>query len=197
VLTDARATRAEIAAGLDWLRQVATPSDLVVVLLSGTGLVDQEHSEYFFAPYDVDPANLKGTSVGWDTLRATLEKLPAKVLLAVDTCHAGALGTGAVGSRRYTDLLSDAREAGLVTFASCQPMENSRESDLWQNGAFTKALIEALDGQADVSHNGVVTLTDAASYVARRVRELTQDRQHPALAFPSFFPLDFPLTVVK
>ena len=71
-------------------------------------------------------------------------------------------------------------------FGSSRQSERTWESPEWGHGAFTKAVLEAIDGKAGTA--GSITLGDFSEYVDRRVIELTQDQQHP---FP--FVLDFSL----
>jgi hypothetical protein len=68
---------------------------------------------------------------------------------------------------------------------SSQGREYSLESALVKHGYFTFALIEGLAGRADVNRDGAVFLNELDIYTARRVRELSQDQQHPASARPA------------
>ena len=54
-------------------------------------------------------------------------------------------------------------------------MERAR----WQNGAFTKALVEGLRGRADVRGDGRITASGLESFLAARVKELTSGEQEP------------------
>jgi WD40 repeat protein len=200
MLTDAQATREKILGGLDWLKQRVSPGDTVVVFASGHGMMapqagDASHEEYCFAPHDTAMERLEKSTVGWSAFRATLAGLPATVLLVLDTCHAGG-GSDLATRRVYNDALREAMtdNVGIITFASCMPYENSAE--LNGNGAFTRALLEALTDKGDYTHDGKVILPEAEAYVALRVEELTGGRQHPTMGRPTSIPSSLTLALV-
>ena len=56
---------------------------------------------------------------------------------------------------------------------------------VWQNGVSTKALLEALGSDdADENKDGLLSATELARYVDRRVRNLTAGGQSPAFGNP-------------
>ena len=58
-----------------------------------------------------------------------------------------------------------------------------------RHGFFTQALTEGLSGQADYNKDGLVYLTELDAYLYNRVKDLSNDRQHPLTAKPvSFVP---------
>jgi uncharacterized caspase-like protein len=88
-------------------------------------------------------------------------------------------------------------ENGVVAFASSTGREDSVENDAWQNGAFTKALVEGLRaGWADLLHTGTITLTQLDAFVVSRVKELTSGLQHPVMTRPPT-KRDFPIALVR
>lgn len=70
---------------------------------------------------------------------------------------------------------------GVVVISAATSSELAYETDDWNNGAFTKAVVEGVNGAADFRNNGQITYPFLFDYVTNRVRELTRDRQHPAL----------------
>ena len=64
-----------------------------------------------------------------------------------------------------------------MVFASSRGSEISLEDARWQHGAFTLAVLEALRGKA--GPEPYLTLNNFASYIVKRVADLTQDEQHP------------------
>ncbi|MBI5834445.1 MAG: caspase family protein [Armatimonadetes bacterium] len=200
VLSDDQATRAGVLDGLEWLSQQVTQRDLAVVFMAGHGVPDVRN-DYQFLPFDGDVEKLISTGVKWTDIRAVLSKLPGRVILALDTCHsAGVTGARALGPRLdYTNLLREAAtdEVGLVTLSSCMPHEVSLENEAWQHGAFTKAMIEALQGQADNNHDGIVSLAEVDAYVSERVKELTGGRQHPTSQRPATIRSSLPLALCE
>lgn len=196
VLTDTGATRAAIADGLTWLRRSSTPTDVAVVLLAGHGINDPSSGKYFFLPHEAEPTQT-GTLLAGEELQGALGRIAGKVLLFLDSCHAGNLRgpRGVVDLTRLTNQLASA-ESGVVVFAASSGSQQSQESPRWGNGAFTLAVVEGLRGQADLRGNGRITVSNLESYISDRVRELTHEGQTPTSAKPGTVP-DFLVAQVK
>jgi uncharacterized caspase-like protein len=80
-------------------------------------------------------------------------------------------------------------------FTAATSHQLSLEDPAWGNGAFTKAVVEGLDGKADLQKRGSITLKGLDYYVDERVKELTNGRQSPVSLMPSGV-VDFPIAVV-
>ena len=124
------------------------------------------------------------------------------MVLFIDTCKAGGV-TQRLGARRgevpvdvdrVANELSSA-ENGVVVFASSTGMQFSLERAAWGNGAFTKALLEGLEGEADYTEDGAITVNELELYIAERVKVLTGGEQTPTMSKPQTIP-DFPLAVL-
>jgi uncharacterized caspase-like protein len=63
--------------------------------------------------------------------------------------------------------------------------EVSMEDPQLGHGYFTQALAEGLSGQADLNKDGQVYLSELDTYLFERVKQLSQDRQHPVTAKPA------------
>lgn len=181
VLVDQQATRAAILEQLRRLSRDARPGDVVAIFLAGHGITDQARGTYAFYPQDVDPWQPE-TQLSGETLRAELARVTGRVVLFLDTCHAGQVDL----SRLADDLASNA--SGVVVYASSSGGQASLESPRWNNGVFTKAVVEGLNGRADAANSGCITVSALEHYVARRVTELTAERQVPVSAKPSTMP---------
>jgi uncharacterized caspase-like protein len=170
-LTDGQATKQAIEAAFDRLAGRVQKGDLVIVSISGHG--NSIFGHWYFLPMGYDHFNIEKTAVADITFQSKLGRLPALTLLLLDTCRAGAAGhynlTVPVGD--------DKKDGGLVTFASCMPGEFSHESARWENGAFTKALVEGLLGKADANGDGVVTLAELEAYVSNRTEQLVNEAE--------------------
>ncbi|MFP5213540.1 MAG: caspase domain-containing protein, partial [Acidobacteriota bacterium] len=169
-----------------------------MVFISGHGYNDR-NGDYYFLPTDTDIESLKRTSVPYSQIKSTLTSLPGKVLLFLDTCHAGGVmgnRTRAVPGADLSELVNDlvAAENGIVVFASSTKKQFSLENDKWGNGAFTKALIEGISGQADEKNSGKITVSMLEYYIAERVKSLTEGQQTPTTCKPDIIP-DFPIAV--
>ena len=77
-----------------------------------------------------------------------------------------------------------AAENGLVVFASSTGNQLSLEKPEWNNGAFTKALVEGMGGAAARADLPAISISDLQGYVSRRVKELTEGNQRPVMAMP-------------
>jgi uncharacterized caspase-like protein len=166
-----------------------------MVFIAGHG-VNDERGRYYFLPANVDVDRLAATAVPFTEIRRHLANLRGKGLLFVDTCHSG----NVMGGRFSTDVngvlneLSSA-EYGLVVLASSTGRQFSLEDPAWGNGAFTKALVEGLDGQADLKKRGRITHKMLDFYVSDRVDELTKGQQTPVNPSPQGVP-DYAIAVV-
>jgi hypothetical protein len=77
-------------------------------------------------------------------------------------------------------------ENGIVVFAAAEGEESSYEAEPWGHGAFTKALLEALSGQAEFFRGRrEVTVAGLEFWLSERVRQLTDDQQHPTSVKPN------------
>ena len=194
---DEQPTKANVLAGFDWLANNAKARDVAVVLLSGHGVTDRTGRNYYYMTSNAQPASLLSTAVSFGDIRAVVENLPCKIAFFLDTCHSGnALGTkGGVAS--LTEVINElaSAENGAVVFASSTGRQRSLEKNDWQNGAFTKAVVEGLSGSADVMKDGRITLTSLQYWVENRVRELTSGQQAPVMLKPGQAP-NYPLAFI-
>ena len=197
LLTDAKATRAEVLAGFDWLQKQVTAKDVGIVLIAGHGIND-DRGNYYYLPVNADGDKLETTAVPFSVIKAHLSGLHGKGLLFVDTCHSG----NVMGKRRgfstdTTGILNElsSPEYGLVVIASSTGKQYSFENAEWGNGAFTKALVEGLSGRADLKKRGRITHKMLDFYVSDRVEELTQGKQTPVNTSPLGVP-DYTIAVI-
>ena len=165
---------------------ISVPDDVAIVFMAGHG-IDTGDAGYFFLPWDGEPNALDASAVAETTIRGALSRVRGKVLLFVDTCHAGgAVGTFRAASRDLGRLANDlaSSENGVIVFASSTGRQLSEENDAWGNGAFTRAVIDGLNGQADFRNSGVITYKALDFYVSERVHQLTEGRQTPVTISP-------------
>lgn len=197
VLLDAEADRAGVLGAVDFLFDM-TQNDLAILFVAGHGMLDPR-GDFYFLPHDIDSENLRATGVRWDEFRSALSSLPGKVILLADTCHSGTI-YGTRGRRAALDMTQLAREfagagSGVVVFASSQGKEYSLEDAAWGHGAFTKSLLDGLNGAADYEKDQVIHLAELELYVQRGVVKLTEGQQHPVTIRPDGIS-DFPLSLV-
>lgn len=183
--------------GLDWLRDQVTAKDLALLFMAGHGVNDKD-GDYYFLPSDANTDRLRRTAVPYYEVKKTLSALPGKALAFIDTCHAGDIMGTRRGVADITAVVNDlaAAENGVVVFASSTGRQYSLESSRWGNGAFAKALVEGLDGKADYTGDGTITINQLDLYLSERVKELTGNRQTPTTTKPTTIS-DFPIAVVR
>ncbi|AMC35176.1 caspase family protein [Janthinobacterium sp. B9-8] len=194
LLTDSKATRSQILEGLKWLQSNVSNKDTAVLFLAGHG-VTRKDRRYFFLPHDVDTKRLDETAVANEQFTEFIAQTKGQRIFFIDTCHAG----NALGGRRFShdigqivnDLSSD--ENGVVVFSSSTGKQLSQENRDWGNGAFTKVLVQGINGAADFRKTGWVTQKGLDFYLSSEVPQLTKGEQTPFTIIPFGIP-DFPIT---
>jgi WD40 repeat protein len=197
VLTDEKATKDEIIDGFDWISKETTSKDVALVFLAGHGINDSG-GVYYYLPVNANMDKLRRTAVPFTEMKNTVASLAGKTILFIDTCHAGnVMGARAVATD-ITGIVNElaSAENGAVVFASSTGRQYSFENPAWGNGAFTKAAVEGINGKADYTGKGKITINMLDLYISERVKELTKGKQTPATAKPQTIP-DFPLVLKK
>lgn len=186
LLTDEKATTAAVRNGFqDFLKRRATKNDTVVILIAGHGTVEVPGSKNaFILTYDSDPQDLKSTALGMDELQSLFEEQLTKVgrvLLFVDVCKAGTIGT-----IHNTMVSSDVQHLGdvegdLFGLLASRPKEVSLEGPEFGggHGVFSYYVIKGLEGAADENKDGVVDASELIQYVSNQVPMATNNKQHP------------------
>jgi uncharacterized caspase-like protein len=174
VLTDTKATPKAILEGLDWLQKNAEPDDEVVIFYAGHGERD-ETGDFQLLTAAFNPQKPAGTTVSGKELKTKLAALRSRrILLLLDACHSGAIGTDALaGELKQPD-------CGVVVLCAARGDESSLESQKEQHGYFTKWLLDGLSGGA-ANDAGEITLARLYVHVDEKVPMDTSDRQHPVL----------------
>ncbi len=198
LLTDQNATKANVLDGLSWILRESTQKDISVIFVAGHGVKD-ERGNYYFLPHDGDADNLFRTGVRWVEFQDVLENLPSKVILMADTCHSGSI-TGTrrgIGRQDSSDLIDALRElinteSGVIVMTASTGRELSLEKSEWGHGAFTKAIIEGLEGGANYDRNRTIDIKELDLFVTMRVKALTKGKQHPTTEIPKTMP-NFPV----
>jgi len=168
----------------------AAPDDIIFIFMAGHGVQHRQSGSYYFMPSDADFDNLLSTGLRMSDFEESVRILSGnvdRIIVAMDTCHAGALevGTRNVGSGE--DLARAIRAAsGLFILSASKAGEVSLESDDFKldpefsgHGAFTYAMVQAMRGQGDYDGDGYVSLNEIFQYVSRQVPRLTSGQQHP------------------
>lgn len=181
LLNEERTTKTEILKALRRLQYryadlQIQPSDLLVIFVSGHGLGAYDGS-FRLAASDYDGPFLQETSLDFEQeIVNYLQSLPCKKLFFVDACHSGTTsGTGLAGIA--------ARKNGLNMLVSCQSDEYSYEDDAWQNGAFTRALVQGIEAFAnnpavlDTNADSALDAGELFSFIQKEVPALVEKKR--------------------
>ena len=90
------------------------------------------------------------------------------------------------------------RGSGSTILSSAAGAEYALESSEQQNGLFTYAVLEALEGKggSDANKDGLIQMTEISEYVKKRVSELSGNKQTPNIRRMNLEG-DFALTTTK
>ena len=84
-----------------------------------------------------------------------------------------------------------------MMFHSSADSEISYEDPQWKHGAFTYAILEALEsGKGDNSGDYIIDFDELNLYVKKRVKQLTDGKQHPVSNNPASI-TEFPVIIIK
>jgi hypothetical protein len=181
VLTDESASRDAILKQIRALNAKATRRDVIMLFVAAHSLRDT--SGRFCIVTSDAPTNLEADApIPWSVvsdkeLLEPLTRTGARVLCFLDACDLEASASGFAQSVRKN----------IIILQASSPFEAARESSIWGNGIFTKALLEGLSGKADFTHSGVVTVSMLVLYISQRVKELTAGLQTPVTTLPVAF----------
>jgi uncharacterized caspase-like protein len=192
VVTNAEANQMRIRKELSWLKKSTTQYDLAVVFFAGHGKQDANGDFYFFT-HETDLDDLSATGLPNSLLINDFQNIPGKALMFMDACHSGSLAKKSFRAPDMNQVLNDFAQAqGKITFSSSTGRQLSQEDATWGNGAFTKALVEGLNGQGDQDKDGIITVKELDLYITKRVKTITNGEQSPTTVFSADVP-DFPI----
>jgi peptidoglycan/xylan/chitin deacetylase (PgdA/CDA1 family)/tetratricopeptide (TPR) repeat protein len=136
----------------------------------------------FIVPADADRSNYYSTAISMTALREAADLIPAKhVYFVMDSCYSGlamSRGSGAFSrDRSYLEEVTRRTARQILTAGGAE----QEVADDGPNGhsVFTWALLQGLDGQADLDGNGVITASELGAYISPIVSSFA--RQTPAV----------------
>lgn len=187
VLKDDAATAVNILAGLDWLAQKADVGDTAVIYFSGHGgRVETTNGDVnYLLPVDARFNKYQETAISSDTFSAKLRQIPSeKVVVFLDCCHAGGIGTAKTAVEFQKGLGEATLEkmrhgTGRAIIASSRADEVSLILTGAENSLFTTHLLAGLKGEA-ADNDGFVKITNLFEYVETKVNQ-TKPAQQPLL----------------
>lgn len=203
-LENENATVENVRAAVDLFLERARENDLVFLFIAGHGAQDPfDPRNLYLILHDSKVTNMPNTALNMAELQALFTtRLRAKrMVILIDACHSGGVDPAQPRSVRqleraenntfsmYAEKLFSGEGRALLT--SSDVNEISEEGKKWGHGVFTWAILEGLQGMADVNRDRVVTTGELFDFVSNKVREETNARQNPR-ALPGTN-RDFPL----
>lgn len=160
--------------------RASSEEDFLVVYFSGHGLV--ENDESYLVPRDARLGTLEDTAIPLQWVKNEIRDSNAKFkLLILDACHAGAQigkeGIKAMAQNFAKSIFENSE--GLAILSSCKRNEFSWEFPGGRNSVFTYYLMKGLEGEADYSGDGAISLLELNRYVFETVQRwaLQNNRQ--------------------
>ncbi|MGD9681595.1 MAG: caspase family protein [Candidatus Obscuribacterales bacterium] len=145
---DATQRNIEMVLGDDWLPRRVLADDVVLIFASTHGSPKELDvaGENFLIAYDTDPDNLFSSGIELETLAQTIKRRTNcdRVVLFLDACNSGAAAGGKGLLRTQNFNLSSVAGQGMIIISSSSADQRSWESKRYENGVFTRKLIDSL-----------------------------------------------------
>ena len=188
IITNEKATAANIYSKLDWLLEKTKENDRAIIYFSGHGDVETTTSRNrgFLLAYDTPPTNYRIGALRVndlnDILADIVEVNKGRFVLVADACRSGNLAGGTDGATATASAVSE-QYKNQIKIMSCRPNEFSLEGEQWGGGrgAFSFHLIDGLIGMADEDKNAEVDLFELDDYLRSKVSKETDRQQVPML----------------
>ena len=167
------------------------PNDYLIVFISSHGI--KHEGAFRLLPSDFDEDAIPETTVNYkEDVIGYLNQMACKKILFIDACLSGNVkGAKAPTYQNISSALLKANESasGTASYASCSESELSYEDASWENGVFTEALLEALNGEQVRLKNGnylgiesgseaqdeIITIEELFQFLSVRVPDLMQN----------------------
>ena len=165
-----------------WDDKQIKQTDLLLVFVSSHGKIVDNRFKILQTGYNPKYEKL---AVDYKTdLLEVLNNIHCKKIVLIDACHSGGAKEGFGGlSSAMVDLAK--AQPGVSTLTSCGSTEKSYEDKVWENGAFTEALLDAFAGNrcqdasgefsADTNGDQILRLGELYQFLRRRVPALVQN----------------------
>jgi hypothetical protein len=167
------ATRDSIITALREIGEKATGNDLIMFFLSGHGEKDK-FGKYRYLLADVNEKRLPSRCLSQSDIKDPLVGFPGRRVVFIDTCRSGA----AIDIGGFANEIASSENGRIVVFTSATGNQNSEEPPGLKNGAFTKVLLDGMEGRA-ANEQKRVTAARLRVVLEEEVPKLTNDRQKP------------------
>lgn len=177
-LLDKDATRSAIRDVMEGLKE-SRPEDVIIIYLAGHG--DTIDGDWYFMPTEItrpeEADHVRDKAIGAEELDEWINEAPAqKIAMLIDACKSGAALTKTRGFEDRKNLSRLARTYGIHVMAAAAKGQFALELEELGHGAFTYTLLEGLDGKADLSGDGIISVRELMGYVEGRLPGLSEEK---------------------
>lgn len=157
-------------------------ADTLVFAFIGNGVASG--SDFFLLPSDARSSDLPGTALSLPALCDLLQCAASRrVLLLLDVARAASPRSRSARAplpAAFVDRVAELSQkcANSVIISACRPGEHSYTTS-HGTGVLIQSLVDGLRGACPPDAQGNISAFSLASFVARRVPQLTQGRQNP------------------
>jgi len=162
----------------------------VFVYYGGHGAPDLETGDAFFVPVDGNPEYIRASGYRLQTFYDNLSKIPAKkITVVLDACFSGNTDKGMLFKGISPALVKVKKEyrgpAGAVLMTSASTDQVSAWYPEKRHSLFTYYFLKGLQGEADASGDGKITVGELSDYLKEHVpymaRRLKGVEQQPVI----------------
>lgn len=168
VLSNAQADKQSIEEHLETLASNVEDNDFTFIYFAGHGKKDN-HDRFYLAPINADERKIMSTCISQEQFNMYIDNIPGKVIAFIDACYSGSLLRSGSTMDDVIEQMNFARPGRYIYVSSSSDIVAIEKPELG-NGAFTKALVEAINGRA--TNGGPLTTVTLMEYIKKRMKEL-------------------------
>ncbi len=174
--------------GGTFLPRLCQPNDTVIIYWSGHGCPDilagTDKVAKYLIPYDAKIDDLYSTAFPMEEIATVFNRIRAeRTVFFMDTCFSGLaggrtfMGPGfrGAGILLDTELVGSMPGTGRIIISACGLNELAKEDEARGHGVFTEALLEGLEGKADLDGDRFVEVKELFSYLEHNVPPRAQE----------------------
>jgi uncharacterized caspase-like protein len=198
LLLNKDATLSSVRGALQETFKKARAEDLIFIFIAGHGAPDPLATQnIYFLLADTKVVDMARTGFLMSDLKSMLdtEVYAERVVVMIDTCHSAGVNQKAKTLVTGRDLVQESDENNISNFyltkqlfsetgrailTSSDVNEVSQESSKWgDHGVFTWALLDGLNGKADLNGDKLITTGEIFQYTRANVQKATEFKQNP------------------
>lgn len=172
LLTDEKATKANILSSLNTHFAKADANDQIVLFFSGHGYPGG------ICSYDIVD---ESSGLSYSELKSVFKQSCAKrKIIMANTCFSGKLrSSNQVGKASHKE--HNDEDTNVILFLSSRSNEASLEIPFLANSLFATYLLRGLKGGADINRDRCISAKEIFNYVSEGVKQKSKDSQHPVM----------------